>query len=88
MISFYPPSSWVSSFPSVVLLYLAFLSADRSYISSSPVSSDDAPRGNDERSSYMRCRLHTLPYTQTYEESDILSHLRDAYVSTGPNNRC
>jgi len=33
------------------------------------VSFDDAPHGNDEQSSYMRCQLHTHPYTQTYGNS-------------------
>ena len=75
MISFHSLLSRVSSFPSVVLLYLALLSTDHSYIPSSPVSFDDALHENVEQFSYLRCQLHTHPFRHT--GNHILSHRCD-----------
>jgi len=69
MISFYSSSSRVSSPPlccAVTSCFSVRLSLLH-LILFSPVSFDDAPRGNDERSSYMRCQLHTQTYTDIRE---------------------
>jgi hypothetical protein len=68
MISFYSPSSRVSSplccaVTSCFSVHLSLLHL----ILFSPVSFDDAPHGNDEQSSYMRCQLHTQTYTDIRE---------------------
>lgn len=78
MISFYSSSSRVSSPPlccavtSCFSVHLSLLHL----ILFSPVSFDDAPHGNDEQSSYMRCQLHTHPYADIREFINSLTPIR------------